>query len=165
MVFPRDTAPAGEVIRTGKPLLLEHRPPQVDAVTDRPMGPVAVVPLTLDGKVFGALVVSRLDARPPFNSSEVDALLGFSKAAGTALEMHRDVADRGHLQLYDDRVRIAHELHDQVVRQLFAVGMGLEGLIEALPDPELRARVSGYVAALDGSVRAIRETIYRVGDG
>ena len=76
--------------------------------------------------------------------------------------LDRARADREQLRLYEDRSRIAIEMNDHVVRQLFAVGMGLEGLMEALDDMELRGRVNGYVAALDDSIRGIRETIYRM---
>jgi signal transduction histidine kinase len=144
--------------------LLERPPVQVDLVSDRPMGPVAVVPLAIERTLVGALVVSRLRGRPPFVAADVEALSRFCEYAGIALDIDRMLADREQTQLYDDRTRIAHELHDQVVRQLFAVGMGLEGIIESLPASELRARVSGYVAALDESIRGIRATVYRTAD-
>jgi signal transduction histidine kinase len=115
--------------------------------------------------MVGALVVSRLRDRPPFTAADVKALSRFSNHAGIALELDQALIDREQLQLHDDRARIAHELHDNVVRQLFAVGMGLEGLIEALPDAELRGRVASYVASLDESIRGIRETIYRMSSG
>ena len=100
--------------------------------------------------------------RTPFTAADVTALSRFVNYAGIALELDRVAADREQLHLHDDRSRIAIEMHDQVVRQLFAVGMGLEGIIEALDDAELRARVGGYVTALDDSIRGIRETIYRM---
>ncbi len=161
LLFPREDAPADEVIRTGRSILLESPPKPVRDVSDREMGPVAVVPLAGGGTVLGALVVSRLAARSSFGAADVTALSRFANYAGIALDLDRAAGDRERLHLHDDRARIAAELHDQVVRQLFAVGMGLEGIIEALDDPELRARVAGYVTALDDSIRGIRETIYR----
>ncbi len=163
--FVRDLSPAAQVLRTGKPLLLERPPIQIAEVSDRPMGPVAVVPLAADGTVLGVLVVSRLVDRPPFTAIDVEALSRFTDYAGIALELDRARVDREQLRLHDDRARIAGELHDHVVRQLFAVGMGLEGLLEALPDVELRNRVADYVTALDESIRGIRETIFRIGEG
>jgi GAF domain-containing protein len=163
-LFARANSPAGEVIRSGKPLLLERRPPQIDEVSDQPMGPVAVVPLALGQHVIGALVVSRLLNRPPFTGADVDALSRFSNYAGIALALDQALADREQLRVHDDRTRIALDLHDNVVRQLFAVGMGLEGIIESLPDAELRTRVAGYVAAIDESIRGIRQTIYRMSE-
>jgi signal transduction histidine kinase len=164
-LFARHDSAAAEVMLTGAPLLLERRPAQIDLVSDRPMGPVAVVPLAFDRTIVGALVVSRVLGRPPFAAADVDALSRFCEYAGVALDIERTAADREQTNLHDDRTRIAHELHDQVVRQLFAVGMGLEGLIESLHDSELRGRVSGYVAALDESIRGIRETVYQTGGG
>ncbi len=163
-LFGRSDSAASEVMLTGAPLLLERPPEQIALVSDRPMGPVAVVPVTIEPAVTGALVVSRLDGRAPFVGADVEALSRFCEYAGIALDIDRMLADREQTQLYDDRTRIAHELHDQVVRQLFAVGMGLEGIIGSMPDPELRSRVSGYVAALDDSIRGIRATVYRTPD-
>jgi GAF domain-containing protein len=154
--------PAADVMLSGKPLLLDRPTARVHEVSDRPMGPIAVVPLTAGRTVLGALVVSRLIDRTPFATPDVVALSRFASYAGIALELDRAQTDREQLQLHDDRARIAAELHDQVVRQLFAVGMGLEGIIEAIDDAELRARVGGYVTALDDSIRGIRETIYRI---
>ncbi len=163
-VFSRKGSAAAEVIRTGKPLLLERPPPQIDEVSGRPMGPVAVVPLTSGRTVLGGLVVSRFEERPAFTPTDVDALSRFSNYAGIALELDQAIADRQQLRLHDDRTRIAVDLHEGVVRQLFAVGMGLESLIGSLPDSQLRHRVSDYVTAIDETIRGIREAIYRMAD-
>ena len=162
ITFPREGSPSSDVMRSGKPLLLVSPTARVHEVSDQPMGPIAVVPLTAGSTVIGALVLSRRINRTPFGNGDVIALSRFAQYAGIALELDRTLADREQLQLHDDRARIAGELHDHVVRQLFAVGMGLEGIIEALHDSEMRGRVGGYVTALDDSIRAIRESIYRV---
>jgi GAF domain-containing protein len=164
MLFSREESPAADVMSSGKPLLLGHPTPRVHEVSDQPMGPIAVVPLIAGRAVLGALVVSRFVDRSPFGSSDVAALVHFASHAGIALELDRALSDREQLRLHDDRARIAAELHDRVVRQLFAVGMGLEGITEALDDAELRGRVEGYVAALDESIRSIREAIYRIAE-
>jgi GAF domain-containing protein len=164
MLFPRENSPAADVMRTGKALLLERPTALVHEVSDEAMGPIAVVPLTADRTVLGALVVSRKVDRSPFTTTDVESLSRFTSYAGIALELDRALADREQLRLHDDRARIAAELHAHVVRQLFTIGMGLAGIIESLDDAELRRRVEGYVTALDDSIRAIRETIYHVRD-
>jgi GAF domain-containing protein len=164
-VFSREGSPASEVMRSGQALLLESPTARIHEVSAEPMGPIAVVPLTDRDSVIGALVVSRRIDRARFDTADLDALLRFTKYAGIALELDRALAEREQMQLHDDCARIASELHDQVVRQLFAVGMGLEGIVESLHDSELRGRVSGYVATLDDSIRGIRETVYRTGGG
>ncbi len=163
-LFSRRGSPASDVMQSGQALLIESPTARIHEVSAEPMGPIAVVPLTSGVSVIGALVVSRRIDRARFDLSDLDALLRFTKYAGIALELDQALADRERLQVHDDRARIALELHDQVVRQLFAVGMGLEGIIEALHDVELRVRVAGYVAALDDSIRRIRETVYRMNE-
>jgi GAF domain-containing protein len=162
MLFAREGSPASEVMLTGKPMLLERPTLRIWEVSTEPMGPMAVAPLPSDDNVSGVLVLSRLADRAPFTEADLEALAGFTNYAGLALELARARTDREQLTLHDDRMRIATELHDHVVRQLFAVGMGLEGIVDALADDEMRGRVCGYIAALDDSIRAIRETIYQV---
>ena len=148
--------------RTRKALLLERPTARVLQVSGQPLGPMAVVPLMVGEVVLGSLSVSRVVDRPPFTESDIEAMSRFTNYAGIALELDRARADHERMRVHDDRSRIAIEMNDHVVRQLFAVGMGLEGLIEAIGDAELRGRVGGYVTALDESIRGIRESIYRM---
>ena len=59
--------------------------------------------------------------------------------------------------LAEDHERIARELHDTVIQELFAAGIGLQALQATSPQPK---RLGEVVAALDGTIRTIRTVIF-----
>jgi signal transduction histidine kinase len=61
-----------------------------------------------------------------------------------------------------DRERIAADLHDHVIQELFAVGMGLQGLIGHSTTPYQVQRIGGYVEAVDTIISRIRSTIFEL---
>jgi acetyl-CoA C-acetyltransferase len=62
-----------------------------------------------------------------------------------------------------DRERIARDLHDDVIQEIFAVGLGLQALASSTLEPdELRPRLSRAVDELDAIVATIRRVIFDV---
>lgn len=61
-----------------------------------------------------------------------------------------------------DRERIAHDLHDQVIQRVFAVGMNLQGVIAGLRSPPLATRVTQSVDELQAVITDIRRTIFNL---
>ncbi|HEY4991056.1 MAG TPA: histidine kinase, partial [Nakamurella sp.] len=51
---------------------------------------------------------------------------------GGALDLDRAREDHETLRRLEDRERIAADLHDHVIQELFATGMGLQGLVGQL---------------------------------
>src|SRR5207237_10539010 len=66
----------------------------------------------------------------------------------------------GEAVLFEDRDRIARDLHDMVIQRLFATGLSLEGTIRLVQVPEVAARVRKAVDDLDATIRQIRTTIF-----
>jgi two-component system sensor histidine kinase DevS len=79
----------------------------------------------------------------------------------------RDVTERqearARLLLYEDRERIARELHDLVVQRLFAAGMSLQSVTNLVESPVARDRIIEVTDELDETVRAVRRAIFAVG--
>ncbi len=76
---------------------------------------------------------------------------------------HSEVALRSateQLGLMQDRDRIARDLHDTVIQQLFATGLGLQSVAGSIADPDLRERVARAVEGIDVSIRQLREAIF-----
>ena len=69
-------------------------------------------------------------------------------------------AANAQLDLLRDRERIARDLHDTVIQQLFATGLALESTAATIGDAEARRRVQDAVGAIDGSIRQLREAIF-----
>ena len=74
--------------------------------------------------------------------------------------MHEARRAQRQLSLYADRDRIAHELHDQVIQRLFALGMALQSIDLHATEPQVHTRLQHAVDDLDQTIRVIRDTIF-----
>ena len=73
------------------------------------------------------------------------------------LAEHRHDAER--LAVFEDRDRIARDLHDVVIQRLFATGLQLQGMTRSMPAP-VAARVEDVVGELDQTITELRHTIF-----
>lgn len=159
---------AGHIIRTGKPALLaDHDATLPDtarvAAHGEPVGSVAGVPLASpDGTVWGSLLVARRRGGPLFVEHDLPLLAGFASHAGIAVALDRARADREALLLLADHERIAADLHDHAIQELFATGIGLQSLVARQARPEERQRLLDHIDAIDATIRRIRATIFQV---
>jgi two-component system, NarL family, sensor histidine kinase DevS len=64
--------------------------------------------------------------------------------------------------LAEDHERIAKDMHDTVIQELFALGMSLQSTVAAIPDPATAGRVESAVDTLDGVIRSIRSLIFDI---
>ena len=87
-------------------------------------------------------------------------LITFAAQAGIGLELAGHRSDAQRLALFEDRDRIARDLHDLVIQRLFATGMSLQGSSGLIADPEAASRVAQAVDALDETIRDIRSAIF-----
>ncbi len=62
--------------------------------------------------------------------------------------------------LAEDRERLARDLHDTVIQEIFAVGLGLQSVAGRIDDPTAAARVSSVIDDLDRVIRQIRTAIF-----
>jgi signal transduction histidine kinase len=125
-------------------------------------GPVMSAPLSSRGRPGpgAALVVVGHRDRPPFSALSLTLLTRFAEQAGLALDYLASQAERRRLAVFEDRDRIARDLHDLVIQRLFATGLGLQGLLPATADEAAARRLEGYVDDLDETIQDIRSAIY-----
>jgi signal transduction histidine kinase len=127
------------------------------------VGPLMSLPLRGSGPTRGLLTVVRRRGRPGFSSTELAMAAGFAAHASVALELADSRAAEQRLILLEDRDRIARDLHDHVIQELFAIGLNLEGVAQQLgPDGPLGQRVSQRVDDLDRTIRRIRTSIFEL---
>jgi signal transduction histidine kinase len=112
------------------------------------------------GQPQGVLVVSGLPGSD--TAVALRALTSFAAQAAVALELAERRRDAERFAVFEDRDRIARDLHDLVIQRLFATGMQLEGAVRLMADrpEEASARVRRAVDDLDGTIRELRSTIY-----
>jgi signal transduction histidine kinase len=151
---------AGQAISTGKPALVTgSRLHAAAAALGADTGPLIVVPLAAGEQVRGALLLGRAAARPGFTETDLDMAASFAGHAAVAMELAQARADQIMLARVADHDRIAGDLHDHVIQELFALGMSLQGQA-ARSDPATAERVNGYADTLDEVIRKIRTSIY-----
>ncbi len=164
LVLPIQGSLSGLVLTTGEPVIVadfsrDERSPQVarDALG---LGPAVVVPLGTSGNVRGVLTAGRTPGRQPFAPAAAEMIATFAAQAAVAVELaeHRRESER--LSVFEDRDRIARDLHDLVIQRLYATGMSLEGATPLISRPEVATRVRTAVDAMDETIKDIRATIF-----
>ncbi|MFJ8138723.1 GAF domain-containing protein [Streptomyces sp. NPDC096013] len=166
----RVVPPESEIITqllAGKPVFV------ADAATDprmlsalaRSYGPIMVLPLQSGGRVLGALVTPRARGERPFTEAERTLAVQFASQAALALMMAEAQRDRERLAVYEDRDRIARDLHDLVIQRLFATGLMLESAQRGSLVREVRQGVGNAVDELDVTIQEIRTAIFALQRG
>jgi signal transduction histidine kinase len=151
---------AGQAIRTGKPSLVTGEGCQAAAAAlGTGTGPLIIVPLAAGEQVRGALMLGRVAARPGYTGTDLDMAAAFAGHAAVAMELARARADQISLAQAEDHDRIAGDLHDHVIQDLFAFGMRLQGHA-ARTDPATAERVNGYADTVDEIIKKIRTSIF-----
>jgi len=152
---------AGQVFTSGAPHLMHDYGGTLGDEDTALLGPLVIVPLLARGEVIGTLSVARQANRPVFTTSDVAHLSLFAAHAGLALELDRSRSDQELMNLLLERDRIAGELHDDVITELFSVGMGLQGLAGRIQqDPATHSRVLEMVDSIDATIHRIRATVF-----
>ncbi|HEU5470857.1 MAG TPA: ATP-binding protein [Actinophytocola sp.] len=163
------TTASGVVYSSGEPLLLDT---YGDAAANwqekynggappvlRDLGSAAIVPLAAGESILGVLLVIRFRGEPLFGDPDLELLRNFAAHAALAMRYANARADQRRLAVFEDRDRIAGDMQDVVIRRLFDIGLGLQG-VNRLVQPALRARISGLVDDLDGTIRDLRHSIF-----
>lgn len=127
-------------------------------------GPTMLVPLTAGSKGFGTITLANARGRHAFGEAHLRLVETFARQASLALEREQHRRALARLQLLEDRERIARDLHDTVIQQLFALGLDLESTAARLDAvaPAAARRLETAVATLDDTIREIRSTIFAV---
>ncbi|MEU9715319.1 GAF domain-containing protein [Streptomyces sp. NPDC047976] len=156
----------------GEPVFIEDSatdPRMTTHVRER-FGPSMMLPLQSGGQLIGTLALPRARGGQPYDA--VDRLLAsqFASQAALALVLADAQHDREQLAVYEDRDRIARDLHDLVVQRLFATEMMLEstrrrssnaaaGNDDAGGD-EVGEELGRAVDELDSTIQEVRTAIF-----
>ena len=165
LVLPAGESLSGRVLSTGEPLMsadfaTDERAAQAARGAMSQIGPAELFPLGAPGNVRGVLTVGRRHGGAPFPSDLTAVVASFAAQAGVALELAASRAEAERLSLYEDRDRIARDLHDLVIQRLYATGMSLEGTMPMITRPEVASRITNAVDAMDETIKDIRATIF-----
>ncbi len=167
--YPSEGTLTKHVMETGAPVVVDStrdrlpQPLSVHLSSVVPVGPVMVLPLvgTVPARPRGVLMVGRMQGRRRFDDDEVEMAGAFANHASIALELLEARRDQQRVLLLEDRARIARDLHDHVIQQLFAAGMGLQGVAAGL-DEQAASQVERIVGQVDEAIRQIRSSIFQL---
>jgi two-component system, NarL family, sensor histidine kinase DevS len=128
----------------------------------RNFGPFAAAPFGTRQRRLGALTVYRHRGARPFAEPAVEVLTAFAAQAGLVLVLAEGATARASLTLYQERERIARDLHDVLVQRLYAAGMQLD-LLARRPTRKLARkdaqRLADAVDQLDASIADVRAVV------
>ena len=134
----------------------------VDALLKRSAHAPVVVLTGIDDPTIAVEAVAR-GAQDYLMKQSADAEVVARAIRYAVARHHSDNALRNAtelLHLMQDRDRIARDLHDTVIQQLFATGMALQAVAPQTPEGTVRNRVSEAVESIDDAIRQLREAIF-----
>ena len=157
---------AARVARSGVPVVVD------DVTTDprtapfvpkalRGYGPFAAAPFGTRERPLGVLTVYRRRGADPFTPAAVEILTAFAAQAGLVVLLAEGSTARQRVAVYEERERIARDLHDVTVQRLYAAGMQLDRLSRRVSRRHA-ATLTEAVDQLDETITEIRATVGRL---
>jgi signal transduction histidine kinase len=124
-----------------------------------PMSSFLGVPIKVRDEVYGNLYLTDKTGASNFTPDDEALVEALALAAGMAVENYR-LHQRVHATaVFEDRARLARDLHDTVIQRLYAIGLALQSAAaEGMTD-----RLGSLVTDIDETIRQVRSSIYELG--
>jgi GAF domain-containing protein len=164
-LVPRDASLAGQALAENRDLVFDDARSTGRAFgsPEVPAGPAVIVRVpAAENSRTALLCLTRWSGSRRFDAEERDLIVMFADQAGLAIQLAQAQEARRQLAVLEDRDRIAHALHEQVVRDLFGVELALDSLTGRLKDPASRHEVAELNKVIDATIRATRDSVYRL---
>jgi signal transduction histidine kinase len=116
------------------------------------------VPVRVGNRVFGNLYLTEKEGG--FTEEDEKLVEALASIAGSAVANVRLQERLRRSAVVEDRERIARDLHDTIIQDLFAVGLVLQGLAARLDDDRDREDLEEAVERLDESISGLRRFIF-----
>jgi signal transduction histidine kinase len=123
-----------------------------------PMDSFLGVPLRTGDRIFGNLYLTEKDGG--FSEEDQGTIEILAVIGGTAVMSHALHSQLQRSALISDRERIARDVHDAVIQDLFAVGLSLEGTSQRVDNVEARDAIRLAVGRLDECITSLRHFIF-----
>jgi len=126
---------------------------------DGSCGPVLFAALRSGGVPRAVIAAARRPGAPHFTAAEMRIAEDLADRVSLARELAaaREAQQRG--LLLEDRARIARDLHDHVVQQLYGAGLDLEAASADSPGP-VAERLGSAVEAIDEAIAQVRTIVF-----
>ena len=120
--------------------------------------------LQLSAYFWRIVCSSSPEVRSEFTGNDVALVEALALAAGVAIEntrLHQQVQVTA---VYEDRDRLARDMHDHVIQRLFGVGLSLQGMAVRASKADADS-LQKHVSEIDEIIAEVRATIYALGMG
>ncbi len=159
----------GELLRHPRPLRLDDltHHPAASGLPDGhpPMHAFIGAPIRVRGDVFGNLYLTEKRDGGSFTAEDEAAVVALAAVAGSAIANVKLSLRSRELSLVRERDRIARDLHDTVIQNLYATGLGLQAAQRVGADAaDVQRRIARAVESIDATVKEIRSTIFALQD-
>ena len=164
--FGRGEAVAARSVNRGRALVMTsviETLPSLPVAIGEALGPVAIVPLAVRDRTFGALVIGRPVGAESFSAVEIRLIEAYSAQAAIALEFERVREELRRGSVSAERDRIGRDVQDRVIQLLFDVALTLQELESVVSEPSVRASLEATVDGLDRAIRDLRRFISGLG--
>ena len=161
---PQGRGVLGAISRGGKTVRISHIGDH-PASTGFPEGHPAMesflgVPVRAGSDLFGNLYLT--DKAGGFTEEDEALIEAVAIIAGAAVRTVRLQARLLRLAVVEDRERIARDLHDAIIQDLFAVGLSLQGQSLKVSDHTIRTELESNVESLDNTISTLRSFIFNL---
>ena len=155
-------------------LITDPRPIRIGVISDHPastgfppghppMTSFLGAPIRVHDRVYGNLYLTDKIGADEFTEDDEAVIEALAVAAGIAVENARLHQRAGEIAVYEDRDRMARDLHDGVIQRLFAIGLSLQGLAASPAGRAVGPGLESAVADIDETIRQVRATIFELG--
>jgi signal transduction histidine kinase len=159
----------GQLIREPLPLRLDdlatHRAASGLPAGHPPMHSFIGAPIRVRGRVFGNLYLTEKRDGGVFTAQDEAAVVALAAVAGSAIANAKLLVRSRELSLVRERDRIARDLHDTVIQNLYATGLGLQAAQRSGAEAaDVQDRIGRAIESIDATVKEIRSTIFALQD-
>ena len=128
-----------------------------------PMTSFLGVPIKVRDEVYGNLYLTDKLGWSEFTADD-EALVGaLAVAAGIAIQNARLHSRAREVAVYEDRDRLARDLHDTVIQRLFAIGLSLQSMAGNPAATGIGDRLNSTINDVDDTIRQVRTSIFELG--
>lgn len=161
---PQGRGVLGTISRGGETVRIDQIKDHPDS-TGFPEGHPAMeaflgVPVRAGSDLFGNLYLT--DKEGGFTEEDEALVEAVAIIAGAAVRTVRLQARLLRLAVVEDRERIARDLHDGIIQDLFAVGLSLQGQSLKVSDHSIRTELEKNVESLDDTISTLRSFIFNL---
>lgn len=152
------------VLASREPLLIadvrrdpgSHRLPEAAA----DIGSLMIAPVIGDRGTHGVLTLARHRNSSPFTTADLLMMADFAAHAALVLDISELRRDTERIRILEDRDRIAVDLQQTVIRNLFTLGLSLQSTSARVNPESARDAIRAQADEVDRIIRAIRGVVF-----